>query len=91
MEGRNAMIRPAAPGLAPGLNPGKDEAKVSFTSLSGLAEKMQQEAGKEDLQAQQLAAQQQAANNLDKVAGAVDGNALNVNIKPQTFPPFKLS
>ena len=47
--------------------------KFQFTSLSGLAEKMQQEAGQQDLAQQQLGAQQDAVGHLATIAGAVTG------------------
>jgi hypothetical protein len=51
-----------------------------FSSLTGLGAKMQQEAGRQEMDQQLLAAQQEANGNLGALAGAAAGSALRVQV-----------
>ncbi len=52
----------------------------SMTSLSGLAARMQQEAVRQDLDRQTLAAQQAANEHLEILAACAGGNAMRVQV-----------
>ena len=59
----------------PGLLAGRAAAEQQFTSLAGLAEKMQQEAARQDAARQHLLAQQEANRHLGNLAGAAVARA----------------
>jgi hypothetical protein len=56
------------------------EQSSPLTSLAGLAEKMQQEAARQDADRQHLAAQQEANGHLGALAGAAGGAGLRVQV-----------
>ncbi len=56
------------------------DAGASFVGLSQLAEKMQTEAVRQAEMEEQLALQQTQAGHLGTVAGAVQGDAMNVRL-----------
>jgi hypothetical protein len=69
-------------GVRPGLPGGTTatEQQFQFTSLAGLAAKMQQEAARQDSDRQLLAAQQEAGRHLGNLAGAAAGAGLRVQV-----------
>jgi len=73
---------PALHGTRPGWRTGKAamQQPFQFTSLAGLAEKMQQEAATQDADRRQLIAQQEANEHLGALAGAAGGPGLRVQV-----------
>jgi len=79
----NRSVMPQAAGrLASGAVAGRAAAgdSAQFSSLSGLGEKMQQEAARQEMDQQLLAAQQEANGHLGALAGAASGSALRVQV-----------
>ena len=66
------------PGMAAG--PAATERRSPFTSLAGLAQRMQQEAARQDSDRQLLLAQQEASQHLGNLAGAAAGPGLRVQV-----------
>jgi hypothetical protein len=73
---------PAAGGARPGMaaGPAATEWRSPFTSLAGLAQRMQQEAARQDSDRQLLLAQQEASQHLGNLAGAAAGPGLRVQV-----------
>jgi hypothetical protein len=91
---RNVWVPKPGPLKTPGLGEPTEKAitqhakiehtvrqEVAFVGLSQLAEKMQIEAARQAEREEELALQEQQRQHLEKLAGAVSGNALNVSIQ----------